>query len=130
MTLRVPHRLTALALVLLLAGWGALSAGAQSPTPTPTASPFQTVRVAGYDYPVDPFFPCASFLIERTTRLDPERGPITTIVMQPFHRDAAGQMVADEAYPTTENDLTATADVGQAFTCAPQVAAGEDTLDG
>ena len=124
------NRLAALVVVVLVAVSGGLGAGAQTPTPTPAEPPFQTVRVAGYDYPVDPFFPCVTFLIERTTRLDPERGPITTIVMQPFHRDAAGQMVADEAYPTTENDLTATADVGQAFTCAPQLAADEDTVDG
>jgi hypothetical protein len=123
-------RRSVLALTLLLGLSGAV-ASAQTPTPETDDSPFQTVRVDGYAYQVDPFFPCVTFLIERTTRLDGERGIVSTVTMQPFHRDATGKMVADEAYPTTENELTATAEVGLAFTCAPQEAVdGEDELDG
>src|SRR5829696_4354545 len=122
-------RLATIALVLVLAVSGALGAGAQAPTPTPTESPYQTARVDGFAYSVDPFFPCVAFITERLTRLDDEQGVVSTITMQLFIRDGT-QMTALEPFTTVENELTAAAGVGQAFTCAPQVAGDEDTLDG
>jgi hypothetical protein len=135
------NRLAALAVVVLVAVSGALGAGAQSPTPTPGApeepSPFQTVRVDGFGYSVDPFFPCVAFITQRLTRLDGEGDParagtwgvVSTITMQLFIRDGA-QMTALEPFTTVENELTATADVGQAWTCGPQEALTEKSLDG
>ena len=123
------RHIAALAVVVLVAVSGALGAGAQSLTPTPAEPPFQTVRVDGFAYSVDPFFPCVAFITERLTRLDGEQGVVSTITMQLFIRNGA-QMTALEPFTTVENELTAAADVGQAFTCAPQLAGDEDTLDG
>ena len=121
------HLLTGALLCSLAAGSAAV--GAQEASPTPAASPFQTVRVDGFAYSVDPFFPCVAFITQRLTRLDGEQGIVSTITMQLFIRDGT-QMTALEPFTTVENELTATAGVGQAFHCAPQVAADEDTLDG
>jgi hypothetical protein len=126
------HRLAAVALVLLLAISGAISAGAQTSTEMPD-DPFQHVTVNGFTYALDPYYPCVDFLIDRHTTLDPDQGPVTTIIMQGFHRDFEGQMVAEPAYPTTENEKTAQAEVGDSFPCDLQVAATteeQDALDG
>ena len=120
----------AVALVLLLAVSGAIGAGAQTTTPTPTESPFQTVRVDSFAYGVDPYFPCVAFITRRLTELDPERGPVTTITMLLFIRDAAGQRQPTEPYDTPETELTATAAVGQAWTCGPQDAIESEAGDG
>lgn len=87
------------------------------------------MRVDGFAYSVDPFFPCVAFITQRLTRLDGEQGVVSTITMQLFIRDGT-QMTALEPFTTVENELTATADVGQTFPCAPQVAADEDKFDG
>ncbi len=133
------QRIAAVALVLLLGSpqsagvpFSLAAVSAQETTPTPAADelPFQEVLVDGYRYRVDPYFPCVAYIKRRVTELDPERGPVTTITMLLFIRDAAGQMQPAEPYDTTETELTATADVGQAWTCGPQEAAAGDGLDG
>jgi hypothetical protein len=129
------HLLTGALLCSLVAGSAAVAA--QEASPTPAESPFQTVRVDGFAYSVDPFFPCVAFITQRLTRLDGEGDParagtwgvVSTITMQLFVRDGT-RMTALQPFTTVENELTATADVGQAFPCAPQVAADEDILNG
>jgi hypothetical protein len=125
------HRLAAVALVLVLGSpqsagvpFPLAAVSAQETTPTPAAEelPFQEILVDGYRYGVDPYFPCVAYIKRRVTELDPERGPVTTITMLLFIRDAAGQMQPTEPYDTPETDLTATAEVGQAWTCGPQEA--------
>lgn len=109
-------RLLAVSLAaLLIPGW--LVASAQTETED---SPFQVIRVDGYAYSVDPFFPCVAFITERVIRLDPDEEIAATVTLQLFVRDG-DQMTAIPPFTTDDNDLTAQAAVGQAFTCAPQV---------
>jgi hypothetical protein len=108
---------------------GSAAGGAQEVSPTPAESPFQVVRVDGFAYSVDPFFPCVAFITQRLTRLDGEQGIVSTITMQLFIRNGT-QMTALEPFTTVENEVTVTAGVGQAFTCVPQEAAAGDGLDG
>ena len=123
----VNRLLAALSLVLLPVVGGAWAVSAQTETPTPSESPFQTVRVDGFAYGVDPYFPCVAFITERVTRLDGEQGVVSTITMQLFVR-AGAEMTALEPFITVESELPASAEVGQAFTCAPQEAVDREEL--
>lgn len=110
----------ALALALLI--------GLSAPIASAQSTDFQTVKVGGRTYQVDPFYLFVCFPVEGTTRLPLSGTELEhEYTVQCFIR-IDGQMTPIEEFPTDDSGIMGEVEVGQAIISEPQTKT--ETLDG